>query len=722
MSTTSLRPFTVQAFTLLLIYSVVVISLGLLWTRHENDAFLLRTDEKLRTAAKSLRYLLATDFHDRAVDKNSIGFAEELQNRRNFNEFTRRNTLIYAYTLVEKDGGLFFSSPTVTDEEAREQQSWYFHPYADAPREFSVALSQKQDAVLSYTDEWGSFRTCCIFETSPAERPYLACADMEIIQIHAQQSQHMQASLVVTLFMLSFVAPAILVTRRFYRSHIEELKTSHDETRTHLRLLDTLIEKLPMGLLVLQPDTRTIRINPAFTALTGYDLQDVRFRKKWLQHTYPNRTARAEALRTWFRRLRRHESGPLETQLVCKDGTHKMFAVQSQVLEDKRTMIILEDITRRLKAQAQLQKNELRLRQILDAMQVGVAVVDVADRTILYANPKLVELTGREAATLVGSQCNQYICMACDQGCQALDDDLHVVGRELEIIAGDGKPVQVFKSVIRTEIDDKPVLVESFADITHQKMAEKELLRAKIAAEAASRAKSEFLAVMSHEIRTPLNGIMGSLQLLQTSALTDQSELVDMAMVSGRNLMTLLQDVLDLSAVESGTMPISECSTAFLHGVVAPVLESFREEAARKGIDLTCSSDPAIPESILCDAPRLRQILFNLVGNAVKYTQQGYVRLDISLLPCKDSAGRTIIHCAVIDSGQGIADHDLERIFRPFVQIDMAASRNFGGAGMGLALVTSLLRLMRSSLCVMSELEVGSEFHFSLAFHPVTSK
>lgn len=102
MSTTSLRPFTVQAFTLLLIYSVVVISLGLLWTRHENDAFLLRTDEKLRTAAKSLRYLLATDFHDRAVDKNSIGFAEELQNRRNFNEFTRKNTLVSSLCTVSE--------------------------------------------------------------------------------------------------------------------------------------------------------------------------------------------------------------------------------------------------------------------------------------------------------------------------------------------------------------------------------------------------------------------------------------------------------------------------------------------------------------------------------------------------------------------------------------------------------------------------------------------
>ncbi len=174
------RPILLRALLLLTVYSGVIIAMALAWTRHENAIALQNTDLRLFSAARSLKLLLADDFHDRAVDETSISLDEELDNRKKFNAFAASNELIYVYTLVSKDGGLFFSAPTVTDDEARERKSWYFFPYEEAPAEFRQAMAQGRNAAISYSDEWGDFRTCCSFESSPGGRPYLACADMEI--------------------------------------------------------------------------------------------------------------------------------------------------------------------------------------------------------------------------------------------------------------------------------------------------------------------------------------------------------------------------------------------------------------------------------------------------------------------------------------------------------------------------------------------------------------
>jgi len=237
-----------------------------------------------------------------------------------------------------------------------------------------------------------------------------------------------------------------------------------------------------------------------------------------------------------------------------------------------------------------------------------------------------------------------------------------------------------------------------FSDITDRKKYELALRQAKTDAEAASLAKSEFLANMSHEIRTPLNGVLGILQLFQSFELTaEHRKLVQLAASSAERLTMLLSDLLDLSKIESGKLVVAERPFAPLE-LRDATLGVFAVAADGKGLSLDFSLDPALPEILLGDDSRLRQILFNLVGNAVKFTSAGFVRVEVLPLPVP----RPCVLFCVGDSGPGISEERLDDIFKPFVQGEDSYVRQHQGAGLGLAIVKRLIGLMGGSLCVDS--------------------
>jgi PAS domain S-box-containing protein len=711
------RPILQHAAILLILYIGVVVAMALYWTHTENARTLETTDHHLFSAARSLKLLLADDFHDRAVDPAAIGFAEELANRETFNAFARANDLIYVYTLVAKDGTLFFSSPTVTEEEARERKSWYFYPYTAPPPEFSMSLEAGTDVAISYSDEWGDFRTCCAYETSPGGNPYLACADTEIRKLEKINFMHLLSGLLGAMIFMSFLFPAALLIRRFYRLHIEELDASHQATRTHMDMLDTLVQRLPMGLVVMQPDNKVSLVNPAFTNLTGYLLEDVSTRNSLFRRAFPDIRARAGVLRSWARSLKGIDVEAALADVSCKDGSTRLFNLQARRLEDGRILAIMEDVTARVQSQKRLERSEERLRLILDNLQVGIAVVDTEEERVTYVNPALQDMTGRSREELVGSSCREFICHAGDGVCPAMEAGGRITGREIELLDRDGAPLQVLKSALLLDIGGRQALIESFVDITRQKRTEAELLRARDAAEAASRAKSEFLTIMSHEIRTPLNGILGSLQVMQNLEPEAMNNFIDMAIDSGRSLLTILQDVLDLSAMETGSLELQE-HVFVTRELTRPILGALHEEAETRGIALTVTVDPAVPEKLTGDVRRIRQVLFNLVGNAIKFTREGSVDVDISMLPHHNAAGRGLVHFQVRDTGIGIEDEKLATLLEPFTQADMASTRGYGGLGVGLAIARRLLNLMDSGLCVSSEPGHGSEFHFALPLIP----
>ncbi|MDO3380109.1 response regulator [Geoalkalibacter halelectricus] len=244
--------------------------------------------------------------------------------------------------------------------------------------------------------------------------------------------------------------------------------------------------------------------------------------------------------------------------------------------------------------------------------------------------------------------------------------------------------------------------------------SERRLRLALEAAEQASCAKSEFLANMSHEIRTPLNGIFGLLQHLKSSPLAeDQAQSVDLALESGQKLLSILNDILDLSRIEAGCMDLS--NTSFDPAkLVTQVCGIFHANAAAKNLVLLQEISPDLPPRVIGDEGRLRQVLFNLVGNAVKFTEQGEIILHVEALDDPKRLNGLRLEFTVQDTGIGIARDKLDAVFEPFYQVDGSNTRRYGGAGLGLGIVKRLVQLMRGDLRIESELDKGTLIHFAV--------
>jgi PAS domain S-box-containing protein len=358
-----------------------------------------------------------------------------------------------------------------------------------------------------------------------------------------------------------------------------------------------------------------------------------------------------------------------------------------------------------------LQQSERKFRNIFENSQVGIFRVRLTDSLILAANQQFIAMTGFEATTVIGQKhTTDFYLNAEDRerARQQLAASGELQDFEAQFCRQDGS---TFWGLFSARLDQPSGCVDGvIADISDRKAAEAQLRASVEAAEAANRAKSVFLSNMSHELRTPLNVILGFSQLmLRSGSLTDQhQDYLDTINRGGEHLLTLINDVLEMSKIEAGRVSFTPVDLD-LHKLLAWVQQMFRLKAQAKGLELLLEKDPDLPQFIHADESKLRQVLVNLVGNAVKFTERGAIALrakPIQLTPL-------ILQFEVEDTGPGIAPDDLSQLFQPFVQT-ASGQQSQEGTGLGLAISQKFVQLMGGEITVSSALGMGALFRFTI--------
>jgi two-component system sensor histidine kinase/response regulator len=357
------------------------------------------------------------------------------------------------------------------------------------------------------------------------------------------------------------------------------------------------------------------------------------------------------------------------------------------------------------------------LQAVLTSVGDGLVIFD-RHGNIRSMNPAAEELLGWHTHEVRGrdvrvfldpttpSNRREHMLMALKVGADHRDDDIHFLPK-----TGNRLPVSlVLTPIVHRSRTTGTVLV--FRDMTERKTVEAALRKARQQAEAANRFKSEFLANMSHEIRTPMNGVIGMTELLLDTGLDEeQREYTSLVKASGQHLLTIISDILDFTKIEAGKLELEHVPFS-LSELIDEQLSLFSERAGRKGLELVADLSPSLPTHIVGDPSRLRQILTNLMGNALKFTSEGEIRLEAHATSHDDQ--HHTIHLAIADTGIGIAPDVVERLFTPFVQADGSTTRRFGGTGLGLAICRQITRLMGGQIGVESALGEGSTFWFTI--------
>jgi PAS domain S-box-containing protein len=408
----------------------------------------------------------------------------------------------------------------------------------------------------------------------------------------------------------------------------------------------------------------------------------------------------------------------IEFRMRHKNGSIRWINARGEARRDKdgkpnRMAGSHTDITERKEAENKLQDAFSRVKIIMNSVQAGIILVRKKDRVVEEINPAVEKMLGIKKEEIIGYKCNKHICPNETGGCTVFDKGKSLDNAERMIKHASGRIIPVIKNAVITTIGGEEYLLESFVDISKQKEAEKELNIARIDAEAANKAKSEFLANMSHEIRTPMNSILGFSEVMLNTTHDEKNRgYLKTILNSGKTLLSLINDILDLSKIEAGRMEVSP-EPMDIRVVLYEMGQIFTQKIQEKNLEFMTYVDKDFPLNITFDEVRLRQILLNIIGNAVKFTPGGFVKTEIKIVNKND--GFIDFYIAISDSGIGIAEEDQNRIFDSFSQQSGQSSRNYEGTGLGLAISKKLCELMNGKIDLESKPAEGSKFTVSFS-------
>jgi PAS domain S-box-containing protein len=379
----------------------------------------------------------------------------------------------------------------------------------------------------------------------------------------------------------------------------------------------------------------------------------------------------------------------------------------------------------------QLRKSEELSRAIISNSNEGIITL-TAEGSISSVNPAAEQLFGYQAIEMLGHKVDMLLPLRFRQAHDGYlrHSELHAPRiinktRDLFGLRQNGEEFALELSVSPLQIGGKKAFVGMLRDISARKQYEWGLEIARSEAEDANRAKSEFLATMSHEIRTPMNGVIGMAKVLADTAMSkQQQELVHTLQVSAELLLALLNDILDLSKIEAGMLHLEQVPCDW-EEILIDALRLMQPQAQKKSLQLLLLIDPDVPLQVMADPLRLRQIILNLLNNAIKFTHQGHVHLHLSAEPAPAPApdGNTFYRLHIQDTGIGMTPEQQAKLFKPFTQADSSTTRSFGGSGLGLSISHKLLRLMGGAISLNSQPQQGSCFSLSLTLPstPTTS-